>query len=58
MTRTAKTPAHPPLCVFLGGKTGNIVKFHSPRAGIKERRAIPTIAHQAPSVETKAGRSG
>ena len=30
LIRTAKTPAYPPLCVFSGGRTGNVVKLRSP----------------------------
>jgi len=35
MTRTAKTPAHPPLCVCLGRIAGFPVKFPSARTGGK-----------------------
>jgi hypothetical protein len=29
LTRTAKTPLRPPLCVFLGDGAGKLVKLHS-----------------------------
>jgi hypothetical protein len=29
LTRTAKIPSHPPLCVFPGDGAGKLVKLHS-----------------------------
>jgi hypothetical protein len=29
LTRTAKIPSHPPLCVFSGDSAGKLVKLHS-----------------------------
>jgi len=46
MTRTAKMPAHPPLCVCLGRIAGFPVKFPSARTGGEKARvgAGPSIA--------------